>query len=474
MDFDLLIIGSGPGGYKAAINAARGTARVALVEADFPGGTCLNQGCIPKKTLVYIAGLLEDIKALEGKGLRGKSTGDFSAAQTHKDEVIANIRKNFPVWLKRLGIRLLHGRAQLLGKNRVEVTTDGVPRTLTARRIILATGAQPMIHPACPPDGKRIITSREFMLVRQTLPESVLCLGGGAIGVEMAYLLHQFGSRVTVVEQGNRLLDKPAIPERASNMLERKFTRIGIDVRKGMTVQHSTLCDEGVRVTFTDGSHGLFGRVLTAIGRHPHAEDLNLSAAGVKTDADGFIDTDEYLQTSCPGIYAIGDVKRGPMTANAALHDAKIAVANALNDEQRARNYNRVPIVIDTALEIAAVGLTEDRAEEAGFEPEVARANFSASAKSLGRNDYEGFIEVVHDQETGQMLGGCIVGPEAGEQVQMLTAACQSSRGLWFFKDISYSHPSWCEELENAIDPYMADFIKAGHTVIQPGIYSIS
>lgn len=474
MDFDVLVIGSGPGGYKTAVNAAHRGARVALVEKDLPGGTCLNQGCIPKKTLLYLAGLIEDVKALNGKGLEGTTRGDFAAALAHKDTVVANIRNNFPIWLRRLGVTIFAGRARLLEGRRAVIESEAASTLVRARSIVLATGAQPRQHPACASDGKHIITSRDFMFTLRELPRSVLCLGGGPIGVELAYLLHQFGAHVTVVEQAERLLNKPCIPARASGMLERKFHRLGIAVRKGATVVHSAVQADGVHVEFSDGSRAVFDKVLSAIGRQPNTDSLNLAGAGVEVDADGFVVTNDYLETTSPGIYAIGDVKYGPMTANAALHDAKIAATNALDGNRLTRNYHRVPIVIDSALEIAAVGLTEERAEDAGFEPDVARANFSGSAKALGRNDYEGFIEVVHDEETGQMLGGCIVGPEAGEQIQMLTAACQSPRGLWFLKDISYSHPSWCEELENAIDPYMADFIQSGREVFRPGIYAIN
>jgi len=477
MDFDLIVIGSGPGGYKAAVAAAHSGARVAIVERDRPGGTCLNQGCIPKKALLYLAGLIEDVNALNGHGLCGSTHGDFPAALAHKDRVVANIRDNFPIWLKRLGVRVYRGHARFLDARRVAVTPEpsdsDLGEVLGAPRIIVATGAHPREHPVCRSDGQRILTSRDFMFEQRDLPETVLCLGGGPIGVELAYLMHQFGARVTVAERSGRLLNKPCIPERASGLIERKFRRLGIEVTKDVTVAAIDRRRDGVHVEFTNGQEQTFERILVAIGRQPHTAGLNLQASGVELDENGFIVTNEYLESSAPGIYAVGDVKYGPMTANAALHDAKVAVTNALKGNSVTRNYNRVPIVIDSALEIAAVGLTEDRAEDAGFEPEVARANFAASAKSLGRNDYEGFIEVVHDDETGQMLGGCIVGPEAGEQIQMLTAACQSPRGLWFLKDISYSHPSWCEELENAIDPYTADFIQSGREVFRPGIYAL-
>jgi dihydrolipoamide dehydrogenase len=303
------------------------------------------------------------------------------------------------------------------------------------------------------------------------LPESALCIGGGAIGVELGFLLHQFGSRVCIVEQGSRLLDQPQISERASNILERKFKRIGIEVRKGMSVSASRLVADGVEITFSDGRRETYHKVLVAVGRKPASDQLGLELAGVEKDTEGFIRVSEYLETTAPGIYAIGDVKGGPMTANAALHDAKVAAANAISGNVLHTNYHKVPVVINSAFEIAAVGLTEDQAEAAGFEPDVARASFGGSGKARAHHDFEGFIEVVHDEQSGQLLGGCIVGSEAGEQIHMMTAACQSERGLWFFKDLSYSHPSWCEEMETAIDPYTSAYSRA-HNGVVPGIYA--
>ncbi len=489
MKFDVAIVGSGPGGYKAAITAAHLGARVALVERGLAGGTCLNQGCIPKKTLLHLASLIEDVNELQGLGLVGRVHGDFRAAMAHKDEVVGGIRDNFRVWLKRLGVHLIRGEARLLDARRIRVqpcppdpdTPSGAgaagdelssPVELYASRIIVATGAEPKELPGCPTDGRMIINSRDFMFKLEDLPASVLCVGGGAIGVELGFLLHQFGAKVRIVEAGERLLDQPRIPERASGLLERKFKRIGIEVSKGMSVERCRVDGGSVEATFTDGSRASFERVLVAVGRRPYTAGLGLEEAGVVLTREGFIQTSEYLETSVPGIYAIGDVKAGPMTANAALHDAKVAAANAVNGNQMTINYFKVPFVIHSALEIAAVGLTEDQAEEAGFDADVARSSFGGSGKARAHHDYEGFIEVVYDAETGQLLGGCIVGPEAGEQIHMLSAACQSPRGMWFFKDMSYSHPSWCEELEATIDPYASAFSKSGKDLFRPGIYA--
>jgi len=492
MDFDLIIIGSGPAGYKAAITAAHLGAKVALIEKGLPGGTCLNQGCIPKKTLIHLASLIEDINDLQGRGLIGRVRGDFLAAMAHKDEVVSGIRNNFTVWLKRLGVRVFIGEGRLLGADRVAVTplhgpvppefgapftdkeklTVAAPIELSAKRIIIASGSESKEIASCVTNGKEIMNSRDFMYRLDHLPKSILCVGGGAIGVELGYLLHQFGSRVCIVEKSSRLLDQPHIPERASAVLERKFARIGLDVRKNGSVAESRIVDGRVDVTYTDGARDSFEHVLVAVGRKPMTDGFGLDEAGVALNVDGFIEVSEYLETSVPGIYAIGDVKPGPMTANASLHDAKVAAANAINGNCLHSNYHKVPTVIHSALEIAAVGLTEELAEQAGFDADVVRSNFGGSGKARAHHDYEGFIEVVHDAQTGQLLGGCIVGPEAGEQIHMMSAACQSERGLWFFTDMSYSHPSWCEEFETAIDPYTAAFTKSGKQVFRPGIFA--
>lgn len=477
MNFDLVVIGSGPAGYKTAVSAAHHGAKVALVEHGLPGGNCLNRGCIPKKTLVYLAALIEDVASLQGHGIVGSVRGDYAAAVAHKDRVVAGIRDSFGLGLRRLGVQLFRAEARLRDGLRVmlrplEGASEPVPAELVAGRIAIATGSAPRQLDACPTDGERILDSSQFMRALRECPGSMLFVGGGTVGVELAYLMHQFGARACIAEPSDRLLDRHNISERASGVLERKFARLAIEVRKRITVASCAPAAHGVEVTFSDGARDHFEKVLVAVGRRPRTDHLGLAEAGVEFDEDGFIRVSEYLETSVPGIYAAGDVKRGPMTANAALHDAKVAAANIVNGNQLRPNYHKVPIVINSALEIAAVGLTEDMAEAAGFEPDVARSTFGGSGKARAHHDTEGFIEVVHDAETGQLLGGCIVGPEAGEQIHMLAAACQSARGLWFFKDMSYSHPSWGEELETAVDPYTSAFVRSGKEIFERGIFA--
>ena len=475
MRVDLAVIGSGPGGYRAAIAAAHLGAKVALIERAEPGGNCLNRGCIPTKTLVHLASLIEDAGALAGRGLAGELRGDFGAAMAHKDEVVATIRGGFEYWLKRLGIASLSGRARFVRGAPVPALAidggdGGPPSVIEAGRVIVATGARPRRLKTCPTDCIRIVDSRGFLTGLRELAGSILFVGGGPIGVELGYFAHQFGAHVTIAERGERLLGCSPLPDRAAHALQRKLERIGVEIRLDASVAETQGEGERVGVTFDDGTGARFDKVVVAVGREPCTEELALEAAGVELTPGGFIRTSQHLETSAPGIYAIGDAKPGPMTANGALHDAKVAAANAVSGNRLRANYLKVPFVVHSALEIAAVGFDEDTAEEAGFAPEVARSSLRASGKARACHDYEGFIDVVHDAETGQLLGGCIIGPEAGEQIHMLAAACQSERGMWFFKDMSYSHPSWCEELENAIDPYAAALDRSGRDIFAPGI----
>lgn len=477
-DFDLIVIGGGPGGYKSAINAAHLGARVALIEKGMPGGTCLNLGCIPKKALLHLATLLEDVNELSGRGIAGQVHGDFRQAMAHKDQVVNSIRGNFPLWLKRFGIHVISATARVEscdGEIAVAIRPNGenASDVLTARRLIIATGSEPKIPALCPKADPRVFSSREFMLNTEELPESILFVGGGPVAAELGYFAHQFGSGVCIAEQEQRLLSTMNLPERAVSYLERKFKRLGIEMKLGTTVTRCTPHAHGIEAEFSDGTARMFDGVLVGTGRQPVTGGLGLEQAGITLSQDGFIATSEYLESSAPGVYAVGDVKCGPMTANAALHDAKIAATNAVLGNQAKRNYLKVPVVINSALEIAAVGLSEDQADAAGFVPEVARASLGGCVKARAHHDYEGFFEVVHDTETGQLLGGCIVGPEAGEQIHLLAAACQSPRGLWLLKDMSYSHPSWCEELETAIDPYTAALSRSGKELFTPGILAM-
>ncbi|MDA8226042.1 MAG: NAD(P)/FAD-dependent oxidoreductase [Betaproteobacteria bacterium] len=477
--FDLVVIGSGPGGYKAALNAVHLGARVALIERDQFGGNCLNHGCIPKKTLLHMATLMERINELDGRGLVGRVQGDFLAALQRKDEVLRAMRATFMPWLTRMGVKVYLGEAAFVAPDRLRIVPmdDAGPFEIGALRTVIATGSVPRELPGCPTDGQRVFNSRQLLSARQAVQGSILCIGGGAVGVELGYMLHQFGAQVRLIEQGERLLPgNHGVSDRAAQVLERKLVRIGVQVDKNLTVQQVRGHGSRLEVVFADASTAECDHVLVAVGRTPHTRGLGLEQLGVHTDDEGFILTDACLETSVAGIYAVGDVKRSPMaapmTAAVAMHDGKVAAINALTDNRVQANYFTVPFVIHSALEMAFVGLTEEQAEQAGFSEEVARSNLGGSGKSRACHDLEGFIEMVHDGETGQLLGGGIVAPEAGEQVHMMCAALQSHQGLWFFKEMNYSHPSWCEEMETTVDPSAQGFSRSSEIIFRPGIYA--
>lgn len=470
--FDVVVIGSGPGGYKAAMAARQQGANVALVEKGLAGGTCLNQGCVPKESLIKLARLIDDVNSFQQQGINGGIKGDFAQAMQRKSAVVNSIRETLNPWLRQQRIRLFQGHACFINPTAISVENDQQTLILEAKKFIIATGSRPMQHPLLKTDGQHIFDSRQFMFNEISPGDSVLCVGGGAIGTELAYLFHQFDRKVCIVEQEERLLPKPCIPARASDSIARKFKKLGVQLRLQQQLSHYEQTSQGIEVHFSNGDHEHYDSILVAIGRQANTEGLGLDKAGVSTNSQGFIITNEFLQTSNSAVYAVGDVKTGPMTANAAFHDAKIAALNVVKGNQAVINYNRVPIVIDTVIPIASVGLTVERAEQAGFEAEVARINLAGSTKARINQDSDGYIEVVHDEETGQLLGGSIMGPQAGEMIHLLTAACQSSRGLWFFTDISYSHPSWNEELENAIGSCLSSFDSDDDKLFKPGIYA--
>lgn len=473
--FDAVVIGGGPAGYKAATGAARLGARVALVERALDGGTCLNEGCIPSDALLYPAVLIDDVQSFTGRGVSGTVRGDFGAAAQHRDAVVATMRAGVPQALKRMGVRQFRGAARFEDAQHVRVEAiapRAVQVVLQAPRVIIATGSRPRALAACPFDGATVVSSREFYASLDRLPERILIVGGGAIGVETAYVASQFGSRVTIVERGSRLLPDPRVPEHAADLLEARLEKLGVELRLRTA---PLACDARLgraHVVCDDGHEADYNLVLVAVGRTANSCALGLEEVGIAATPDGQVRTNGYLETDTRGVYAIGDVRAGPMTANAALYDAKVVTANAFGGERMHANYFKVPFVVRSALEVAVVGLSEAHAEAAGFTPVSTRAGFASSGRARARHDHDGFVEVVHDAETGQLLGGCVVGPQASEQILLIGAACQSARGLWLLKDLCYSHPSWSEELETVVDRCATSLARSAASLFRPGIHA--
>ncbi len=472
MDYDVAVIGAGAAGYKAALTARALGARVALIEDRAVGGACLNRACIPHKALTHIARLLGTTQGFLGRGVQGSLIPDRAAATAFSEHLVGDVRRGLPQRLRALGITVLHGSGRLMGPQEIAVTRpDGLQR-ISAWRVILAVGSAPARLAPCPPDGRFVVDTDGFLTSLKEDAPRVLCVGGGAAGVEAAFVLRRFGSRVTLISRGPRLLNRACVSERAAGIVQRGLRDLGVDLRLMLTVAAASPRDHDIEVRFTDGSQAAFDRVVVAVGRVPRDRSLGLDALGVLRDGAGFVATNGACETSLPGVYAVGDMAGGPMTAAAAIHSGRIAGHNAVRGNARVRNYHQVPFVVETVWPLAAVGLSEDLAESAGFTPEVVTIPLGASLKARAHGATAGGGEIVFDGETGQMLGGCLVGAGADEGIHLVAAACRSRRGLWSFTDLDYGHPSWAEDLGLAIEPVVGAFAQAPRTPFMPGVYA--
>lgn len=470
--YDVAVIGCGAGGYQAAMTAAQCGARVVLIERGPLGGGCLNRACVPKKALTHIARVCALVQGLLGRGLAGEIAPHVGSAIAWKDALVDDLQNGLPRRLRSLGIGLLLGEARLVSASQIRVWGPLGAQDIEARRIILATGAAPRALAACPVDSERIVYVDHLLDLLAREPRRVLCVGGGLAGVEAAFLLRQWGCEVTLVTQDARLIERPSISPRVSQFLARRLEESGVRVLTHEVVVGTTVDQAGVTAIFGAGGEDRFDAVLVAVGRVPGADLVGCNDVGIARDALGFVATRATLETNVPGIYAIGDMKGGPMTAAAAMHDGRIAAENAVLDCGRRRNYHQVPLVVDSILPVAAVGLSEELAEQAGFSPEVLYIPLSRSVKARALGDTQGFIEIVHDDETGQMLGGGVVGAGADEFIHFLLAACRSRRGLWSFTDLDYGHPSWSEEVGAVLTPYLGELTRSSQTLFRAGIYA--
>ncbi|MDA8389923.1 MAG: NAD(P)/FAD-dependent oxidoreductase [Gammaproteobacteria bacterium] len=447
--FDVVVVGSGPGGYRAAVLAALRGKKTAIVERAVWGGCCLNRGCVPKKDWYHSARLLAHNDTFARRGLAGSLTGDLRQAWQHQHEMVDRVRSSYRDYLRRLGVTALSGHATL--QDATTLAVDG--HFVKAQSIILATGSRPTLpdHIAVVPD--RIIHSD--LLFDQPVPggERVAVVGGGIIAVEFAYILRLFGKEVTWITRRDPFARRDFSPA-AMDALRKGLTAAGVTPRLA-AVRDATATGQGVTLHLDEGGAVAVDWVLMATGRRPVTDGLGLEAAGVTCDPAGFIAVDAHLQTAVPSIYAIGDCVSGPMTANRALFEAAVAVGNIIEPKRRTRTDHLVPEAVYSAVELARVGLTEEQAEDSGFEPATGFAAFEVSPKALGEDETDGFVRLVADMDSGRFLGGEVVGAEAGEMIHML-AALPAHDGLRTLSQTAFNHPSRSEEFQNAAETLAA------------------
>ncbi|MGA3166002.1 MAG: dihydrolipoyl dehydrogenase [Terriglobia bacterium] len=446
--FDIVVIGAGPGGYPASIRAAQLGASVALVEKEELGGTCLNWGCIPTKTLIASSELYARIKSAGALGLRVENASyDYAAMSERKDQVIQKLRNGIKQLLKANGITVFRGSAAFENRNRIQVTPQGSsadsasgPVILAAGKTIIATGTASALASFLPRHA-RVVDSKTFLNLK-SLPASALVLGGGVIGCEFACLLAQLGARVAVVELlGDILWGLDADVRRE---LRRHMEKaLGIRILTGATLEDIAADDRGVRGRV--GPERLEAELLlAALGRKPVTQELRVENAGLTPNERGFLDVDAYGRTSVATIYAVGDVTGGPLLAHAATSQGLVAAENACGLYLR-KNEKVIPNCIFTSPEIGAVGLSEQEAGQQGRKIKTGKFLLGASGKALAIGETAGFVKWVADAETGQLLGAHAVGSHATDLIAEAVVAIRAELTATELAHTMHAHPTLAE-----------------------------
>jgi dihydrolipoamide dehydrogenase len=448
-DYDVAIIGAGPGGYVAAIRAAQLGLRTVIVERESVGGLCLNWGCIPSKALLHAADVLNLLRAAGDFGMSYDNlNADLGAAVDRSRDIVAKFVSGVGTLLSQNGVEVVQGSARVAGPRSLAIEPG--TRTVEATNVIVATGAGTRSLPGLTIDRERVLTSREALAMRDA-PESIVIVGGGPIGVEFAYLYASYGSRVIVLEMEGRLL--PQEDEDVSRQLERSFTARGITVRTGARVLDATPDLSGVTVNIetTNGREALRAeRVLLGVGFSPSTEGLGLEAAGVVLDDHGWVAIDGYARTNVPGIWAVGDVTGRMLLAHVASHQGVTAAEMIAGRSPSPLDYDRMPRAVYCQPQVAALGLTEAQARRRGYEVRVGRFPFRASGKAVATGETEGFVKLVADRTTNAVLGVHIIGHGATEMLGEASLALLLESTTAEVTAAVHAHPTLSEALKEA------------------------
>lgn len=446
--YDLVVIGSGPGGYVAAIRAGQLGLKTAIIEKENLGGVCLNWGCIPSKSLLKNAEILSYIHRADEFGLKFDNFhADYSVAISRSRGVVDRNTKGVGFLLDKNKVDHISGTGKIAGPGKVEVSPEG--GVIDAKNIIIATGARPRSIPPLPIDGEKVITSRES-IVLSDLPASIVIVGGGAIGVEFAYIYRMYGVEVTIVELLPRLV--PNEDEDISTHLERAFRRHGINIITGAGVTGVETTGSGLAVSINkDGAAETVecDKVLVAIGVAPNIEDLGLESAGIATENSGII-VDEVFATNVPGVYAVGDVNGKMPLAHVASAQAVTAVEHIAGMDTQPMDYTYMPRATYCQPQIASFGLTEAQAREQGHDVNIGTFNVMANGKALAMGETAGVVKLVVDAQYGELLGGHMIGPEVTELLGELSMTKMLEGTTLELGWAVHAHPSLSEMLKEA------------------------
>ena len=451
-DYDLVVLGSGPGGYVAAIRAAQLGLKVAIVERENLGGICLNWGCIPTKALLRSAEIYHYMQHASDYGLTAASiSADIDAVVKRSRGVAKQLNQGVTHLMKKNKITVHMGDGKLLAANTLSVTKDGKTEELTAKNIIIATGARARDLPFAPADGKRIWTYRHAM-VPSEMPKKLLVIGSGAIGIEFASFYNDMGADVTVVEMLDRIV--PVEDADVSAFLEKSLTKQGMTIMTGAGVESLQATATGVSASIKgkDGKVATseFTHCIVAIGIVPNTENIGLEALGVEMDR-GFLKTDTNCRTNVPGLWAIGDITAPPWLAHKASHEGVIAAETIAGGHPHAMDPLNIPGCTYCHPQVASVGLTEAKAKEAGFDVKVGNFPFMGNGKAIALGEAEGFIKTVFDARTGELLGAHMVGAEVTELIQGYTIGKTAELVEADFMHTVFPHPTLSEMMHESV-----------------------
>ena len=457
MNYDLIIIGSGPGGYVAAIRASQLGRKVAVVERAELGGICLNWGCIPAKSLLKSAKVYENVKNAVDYGIKisGDVSPDINGMIERSRAVAEEMSKGIQYLFKKNKIDYIKGFGKLAGNNKVRVEGDnGKYEEYVAPHIILATGARPKELPNLKLDGEKIIGYREAITLNK-MPESMIIVGSGAIGSEFAYFYNSIGVDVTLIEFFPNIV--PLEDEEVSKQLGRSFKKAGMKVMTGSLVEKVDINGEKCKVTVKNKNGEIeieADIVLSAVGITPNLENIGLEEVGIEMDKDK-VKVNEYYQTNVKGIYAIGDIVHGQSLAHVASAEGIICVENISGKTPDQLDYKNIPSCTYTSPEVASVGMKEKEAIEAGYKIKVGKFPFTASGKARAIGEKEGFIKLIFDARYGELLGGHMIGANVTEMIaEIVVARKLEITGPELIKSI-HPHPTMSEAImEAAADAY--------------------
>ncbi|QSE98553.1 dihydrolipoyl dehydrogenase [Fulvivirga lutea] len=449
--YDLIVLGTGPGGYVAAIRASQLGMKVAVVEKESLGGICLNWGCIPTKALLKSANVFEYIQHAEDYGIKVKGADvNFAEVVKRSRGVAEGMSKGVQFLMKKNKIDVIMGYGKLKSGKKVEVEDDkGKKETYAANNIIVATGGRSRELPSMPIDGKKIIGYRQAMVLDKA-PKKMVIVGSGAIGVEFAYFYNAMGTEVTIVEFMDRIV--PVEDEEVSKQLERTFKKAGMKIMTSSEVTKVDTKGSGCKVTVKTkkGEEQLdCDIVLSAVGVATNLENIGLEDVGVATDK-GKVVVDDYYKTNMPGIYAIGDIVHGPALAHVASAEGIICVEKIAGENPEPLDYNNIPGCTYCSPEIASVGYTEAKAKEAGYELKVGKFPFSASGKASAAGAKDGFVKLIFDAKYGELLGAHMIGANVTEMIAEIVAIRKlETTGHELIKTV-HPHPTMSEAVMEA------------------------